>query len=143
MAWTTLDDCESALFNSYNSAFSDNDTLGYDISDAKSDFANVTGINTWLYKTVEHMLAALDNIHKVFNHLLIRDITETRWYIVPHTLHVVQDTFLTALTWKDIIKAYGDASDPGKMWLVTESDWMRKQMWRKNTNIKWQESPFE
>lgn len=47
------------------------------------------------------------------------------------------------ITWKDIIKAWGAASDPGKMWTITELDWMRKQLWHKPTNIKWEENPFE
>ena len=47
------------------------------------------------------------------------------------------------LTWKEIVIAFGEASDPGRMWIVTELDWMRKVIWDKNPNIKWQENPAE
>ncbi|MBA7647134.1 hypothetical protein ES703_54904 [subsurface metagenome] len=50
---------------------------------------------------------------------------------------------LGEITWKDIVKAWSDASDPGKMWLVTSVDWTRKQMWNKDPQIKWTENPCE
>lgn len=47
------------------------------------------------------------------------------------------------LTWKDIIIAWTEISDPAMMWTVTAIDQMRQHIWNKNPNIKWNENPFE
>lgn len=47
------------------------------------------------------------------------------------------------ITWKDIVVAWGDASDPGKMWTITTLDQLRQNMWNKDPQIKWTENPCE
>ncbi len=64
-------------------------------------------------------------------------------FLSLHTIAEAPATDPFTLSWKDIVKAYSEASDAGKMWLITEADWMRKQMWTKPTVVKWNENPFE
>lgn len=47
------------------------------------------------------------------------------------------------ITWKDIVIAWGEASDPGKMWTITTMDQLRQNMWNKPPKIKWDENPYE
>ena len=47
------------------------------------------------------------------------------------------------LTWQDIVKVWGEASDPGKMWTITTLDQLRQNMWNENPQIKWTENPYE
>ena len=47
------------------------------------------------------------------------------------------------ITWQKIVIAWGQASDPGKMWTITTMDQLRQNMWNKNPQIKWTENPFE
>jgi len=137
MAWSDLDGCISALFTSYNTAFTENELAGNDWSAAWTDFQAVTGINVKLYQTIEHLIDCIQHIHQTFDKLLIQDITEAHWYLVPHTFHICQETFLTALTASDITNAWFLADLGQVKTTVAYMDYMKKAVWDLPYEIEW------
>lgn len=95
-----------------------------------------------LYYAVEHLLGVANDFHAV---QLDQD--------PKSALANFLDNFTTEgngepppeyeLTWKKIVIAWGDASDPGKMWTITMIDQLRRNIWNKNPKIKWDENPYE
>ena len=66
-------------------------------------------------------------------------------YLLPYILeHYTADPGASAeITWQQIIRAWGKAGDAGRMWTITSIDQMRQNIWNKDTQIKWNENPFE
>lgn len=139
--WTVEADCLTDWIDNWDIAFNYQDTILQDRADVQAFFPYID--DEYIKGAFGAVCDGLFHIVRCFKAILNKDTDFTPvynaiYYVVNHAGGEVE-----AITWKDIIKAFGDATDPGKMWIVTELDWMRKQLWHKPTQIKWQENPFE
>jgi len=98
----------------------------------------------WL-NAILFLIGIINGFLRWWEYLYAKDDSSYPPYALPKALRLLDEAGVEPepITWKDIVKAFGEASDPGKMWIITELDWMRKQLWHKPTRIKWDENPFE
>lgn len=139
--WSTQENCQLSINYEYNQArlFYDDAVTAYNSFVAKIG-TETDPVTRAIFTKAKYVF---QNLYKVAYRLIIYESSYSPKYAVPYFLdnYAGGDEFV--LTWKEIVIAWGQASDPGKMWTITTLDQLRQNMWNKNPLIKWNENPFE
>lgn len=139
--WSTKEDCQLSINYEYDQArlFYNDTVTAYNTFKA-SIGTETDPVTRAIFTKARYVLLAM---YKVMYRLIIDNSEYTPRYAVPYFLdhYAGGDEFV--LTWKEIVIAWGQASDPGKMWTITTMDQIRQNMWNKDPQIKWTENPFE
>lgn len=139
--WSTEEKCQLSINYEYNCAHG----FAEEAYSKYGDFVAKIGTETdpvtlAIFNKIKYVLQPL---YKSLYRLCADSSDYSPNYAVPYFLkHYTGDGEVT-ITWKDIVIAWGQASDPGKMWTITTMDQIRQNMWNKDPQIKWKENPFE
>ncbi len=136
MSWDNLDSSLSAFFAAYGVAKNERASAASDLSSAKADFGNVSGIDIWLYRTIEHMLDVQTHIVDCLESLITYDQTEPTWYVLNAIFYYQDQKYLSALTWESIIEAWVAADLDGIKFTVSILDYMREALWNEPYDAK-------